>query len=68
MFNVLIDINNRYFSKFFFTDDDSDTETSNELPKFTDGIKARNRNQNYLVPSPVLRILDHAAFPTGKRN
>lgn len=45
-------------------DDDSDTETSNELPKFTDGIKARNRNQNYLVPSPVLRILDHTAFPT----
>nr|XP_020734817.1 zinc finger protein 639 [Odocoileus virginianus texanus] len=47
-------------------DDDSDTETTNELPKFTDGIKARNRNQNYLVPSPVLRILDHTAFPTEK--
>ena len=53
------------FSKFLFTDDDSDTETSNDLPKFTDGIKARNRNQNYLVPSPVLRILDHTAFSTG---
>lgn len=47
-------------------DDDSDTETANELPKFTDGIKARNRNQNYLVPSPVLRILDHTGFSTEK--
>uniref|UniRef100_A0A2K5XM40 C2H2-type domain-containing protein n=1 Tax=Mandrillus leucophaeus TaxID=9568 RepID=A0A2K5XM40_MANLE len=47
-------------------DDDSDTKTSNELPKFADGIKARNRNQNYLVPSPVLRILDHTAFSTEK--
>uniref|UniRef100_A0A2K5M1J5 C2H2-type domain-containing protein n=1 Tax=Cercocebus atys TaxID=9531 RepID=A0A2K5M1J5_CERAT len=47
-------------------DDDSDTKTSNELPKFADGIKARNRNQSYLVPSPVLRILDHTAFSTEK--
>lgn len=57
-----------YSSKFLFTDDDSDIETSNDLPKFTDGIKARNRNQNYLVPSPVLRILDHTAFSTGWGN
>ncbi|XP_072474524.1 zinc finger protein 639 [Notamacropus eugenii] len=47
-------------------DEDSDTETSNDLPKFTEGIKARSRNQNHLVPSPVLRILDHAAFSTEK--
>uniref|UniRef100_A0A2K5JL76 C2H2-type domain-containing protein n=1 Tax=Colobus angolensis palliatus TaxID=336983 RepID=A0A2K5JL76_COLAP len=47
-------------------DDDSDTETSNDLPKFANGIKARNRNQNYLVPSPVLRVLDHTAFSTEK--
>ncbi|ERE87682.1 zinc finger protein [Cricetulus griseus] len=46
-------------------DDDSDPETSNDLPKFTDGTKGRNRNQNYLVPSPVLRILDHTVFSTG---
>ena len=59
---------NKYFSKSVVTDDDSDTETKNDLPKFTDGIKARNRNQNYLVPSPVLRILDHTAFSTGKGN
>ncbi|XP_044523707.1 zinc finger protein 639 [Gracilinanus agilis] len=42
-------------------DDDSDTETSNDLPKFSEGIR-RSRNQNHLVPSPVLRILDHSAF------
>lgn len=47
-------------------DDDSDPETSNDLPKFTDGTKGRNRNQNYLVPSPVLRILDHTVFSTDK--
>lgn len=53
------------FFQILFTDDDSDPETSNDLPKFTDGTKARNRNQNYLVPSPVLRILDHTVFSTG---
>ncbi|KAG3271029.1 hypothetical protein H1C71_023817 [Ictidomys tridecemlineatus] len=40
-------------------DDDSDTETSNDLPKFADGIKARNRNQNYLhkrTDSNVCRV------------
>lgn len=47
-------------------DDGSDTETSNDLPKFTDGIKAQNRNQNYLVPSPVLRVLERSAFSTEK--
>ncbi|ERE88579.1 zinc finger protein [Cricetulus griseus] len=47
-------------------DDDSDPETSNDLPKFTDGSKGRHRNQNYLVPSPVLRILDHTVFSTDK--
>ncbi|XP_032477569.1 zinc finger protein 639-like, partial [Phocoena sinus] len=47
-------------------DDDSDTETSKDLPKFTDGIKATNRNQNYLVPGPVLRVRDHTAFSTEK--
>ena len=36
------------------------------MPKFTDGIKVRNRNQYNLVPGPVLRILDHTAFPTEK--
>ncbi|TKC46268.1 hypothetical protein EI555_020663, partial [Monodon monoceros] len=30
------------------------------------GIKATNRNQNYLVPGPVLRIRDHTAFSTEK--
>ncbi|KAB0375066.1 hypothetical protein FD755_013558 [Muntiacus reevesi] len=30
--------------------DDSDTETSSVLPKFTGGIKTRNRNQYNLIP------------------
>uniref|UniRef100_A0A8C5KWI3 C2H2-type domain-containing protein n=1 Tax=Jaculus jaculus TaxID=51337 RepID=A0A8C5KWI3_JACJA len=49
------------FKYFDSKDDDSDPETSHDLPKFTDGIKSRNRNQSYLVPSPVFRILDHTA-------
>ena len=36
------------------------------MPNFTDGIKVRNRNQYNLVPGPVLRIIDHTAFPTEK--
>ena len=60
---VLWDNQTRYFDK---EDDDSDTETSNVLPEFTDGVKARNRNQYNLIPGSVLRILDHTAFPTEK--
>ena len=62
-YSVLWDNRTKYFDN---KDDDSDTETSNDLPKFTDGIKVRNRNQYNLVPGPVLRILDHTAFPTEK--
>uniref|UniRef100_A0A8C2LKD8 C2H2-type domain-containing protein n=1 Tax=Cricetulus griseus TaxID=10029 RepID=A0A8C2LKD8_CRIGR len=50
----------------YFDNKDDDSETSNDLPKFTDGSKGRHRNQNYLVPSPVLRILDHTVFSTDK--
>uniref|UniRef100_A0A5F8GRY4 Zinc finger protein 639 n=1 Tax=Monodelphis domestica TaxID=13616 RepID=A0A5F8GRY4_MONDO len=49
-----------------FLDDDSDTETSNDLPKFSEGSRGRSRSQNPLVPSPVLRILDPAAFSAEK--
>lgn len=54
------------FKYFDNKDEDSDTETPNELPKLTDGIKPRSRNQSYLVASPGLRIPDHSAFPAEK--
>ena len=62
-YSVLWDNQTKYFDN---KDDDSGTETSNDLPEFTDGIKVRNRNQYNLVPGPILRILDHTAFPTEK--
>ncbi|EHB03196.1 Zinc finger protein 639 [Heterocephalus glaber] len=52
--------------KYFDNKDDSDTEISNDLPKFAEGIKVRNRNHNYRVPSPVIRILDHTSFSLEK--